>query len=137
MHKVDLVGVHCVPEENDIWFQGASTASAGGNPKALHLLLCEKDVAVRGQAMGLGTPGGVQGLEALLQHLTRSLLSTIQAEDPETKEAANERLSWGGTSPSLFSPSIITSFSQRPVLGIASHDLLTTSVSHLPPLSTF
>lgn len=89
MHKVDLVRVHGVPEENDIWFQRAPTSSAGRDLKALYLLLREKDITIRSQALGLRTPGGVQGFKAPLQHPTGSLLTAMQAEDPETKKGAN------------------------------------------------
>lgn len=86
MHKVDLLRVHSAPEENDIWFQRASASSAGWDLKALYLLLREKDITIRSQALGLSTPGGVQGFKALLQHPAGSLLTAMQAEDPETKE---------------------------------------------------
>lgn len=89
VHKVDLVAVHCVPEEDHVWFQAASTPNAGWDPKAPHLLLCEKDVAVGRQAVGLGAPGGVQGREARLQRSSRGLFATVQAEDPATREEAH------------------------------------------------
>lgn len=97
MHKINLVRVHCVPEEHDIWFQRTSTSNTGWDLEAPHLFLREKDVTVGSQAQGLGTPSGVQGFDALLQHPPGSLLTTVQAEDPETKDRATECSLLGGT----------------------------------------
>lgn len=83
MHKINFVRVYCVPKENNIWFQRASTSDAGWDLEALHLLLREKDVTVRSQAVDLSTPVGIQGFEALLQQPPGSLLTTIQAEDQD------------------------------------------------------
>lgn len=37
--------------------------------------------------MGLSTPGGIQGFKTLLQCSAGYLFATVQAKDPETKEA--------------------------------------------------
>jgi hypothetical protein len=39
VHEINFVRIHCVPEENDIWLQRASTSHTGWDLKALHLLV--------------------------------------------------------------------------------------------------